>query len=344
MTVKTPVIEAHNLQKYFTQRDSILDTLLRRSSTPIRALDGVNLIVEENDVVGLIGESGCGKTTLLRVLVGLYDRTGGTLAYRGRDTEEFDKGDWQTYRQNVQIIFQDPFNSLDPKMTVKQAVREPLEIHDLADKDERVRKALVDVELNPPEQYLDRKPDELSGGERQRVSIARALITNPDVVLADEPVSMLDVSTQASILNLLERLIDDTDVSMLYISHDLSTVSYICDEINVMYLGRIVEQAPTLELLDDPQHPYTQELIKAIPIPDPGYDRERSQITGSVPDPTQTEGGCRFKDRCPERMDVCDIQPEFVNTGKDRHVACHLYYDHEEYHDEETVSEVESDA
>jgi len=335
MSQEEPLLELRNLEKHFDQETSIISAAMNyvRGEEPprVRAVDGVDLKLMPNEVEGVIGESGCGKTTLLLTLMGLHDHTGGELIFDGQPVSEFDKEDWKEFRRRVQIIFQDPFNSMDPKLTVREALLEPLEIHNVDDKKERVHEALEHAELNPPEQYLDRLPSQLSGGEKQRVSIARALVLDPDVILADEPVSMLDVSTQASVLNLLSDLTDELGVSMLYISHDLSTVSYVCERVNVMYLGRVVENAPTRKLLDDPKHPYSQALIGAIPIPDPHVDRERTDMSGSPSDPINLPSGCRFKDRCPDRMDICDTTPvDWELDEGDREVACHLYYDHEE--------------
>lgn len=324
------ILEADNLKKYFEPETSLLDTLFRRDRVQVQAVDGVSLRLNKNEVIGVIGESGCGKTTLLNTLMGLYTPTGGSIRYDGRDTSEFNRLDWKEFRSHVQIIFQDPFNSLDPKMPVRTTLMQPLKIHKLDNKDERIRETLRRVQL-PPEKYLNRLPNQLSGGEKQRVSIARALVVEPDVILADEPVSMLDVSTQAALLNLLEELTDDLDVAMMYISHDLSTVSYICDTINVMYLGRIVEEAPTRDVINDPKHPYTQALIDSVPIPDPFHERERITLEGAVEDPIEVGEGCRFRDRCPERMEICEKTPIFAEIEEGRNVACHLYYDHEEW-------------
>jgi len=323
------ILETENVEKHFRRDRSVLDLLMRRHNDPVQAVDGVSLSIGENQVQGIIGESGCGKTTLMKLLLGLDDPTGGTIRFRGEDVSEYDRHEWKAFRRNVQVILQDPFNSLDPKMTVEKSLKMTLDVHDMGNQDERIHSTLESVELGPPERYLDSFPDQLSGGEKQRVSIARALILEPEVILADEPVSMLDVSTQAVILNLLSELIEEKDLSMMYISHDLSTVSYVCDWINVMYLGRIVETAPTRQLLADPKHPYTEELLKAVPHLNPHDDRKRTELVGSTPDPIGIGEGCRFRDRCLERMDICEVTPESVSVGEDRYVACHLHYDHE---------------
>lgn len=332
---KERIMELRELERTFDQTNSFMDTLrsaiLGKDIKKIRAVDGVNMELYKGNVQGVIGESGCGKTTLLETLMGLYSPTDGEIFFDGQPTSEFTKSDWREFRRRVQIIFQDPFNSMDPKYTVRETLKEPLKIHNIGKKEDRIYEALEDVKLNPPEKYIDQVPQQLSGGEKQRVSIARALILEPDVVLADEPVSMLDVSTQAAVLEDLSDITDNRDVAMFYISHDLSTVSYICDQVNVMYLGRFVESAATHELLSNPKHPYTQALINAIPIPDPHYERERTSMQGSPSDPIDLPEGCRFKDRCPERMDVCDTTPLYIDAGErdqEHRVACHLYYDH----------------
>jgi len=250
--------------------------------------------------------------------------------FKGDPLSVFDDKWMRRFRRNVQIIFQDPFDSLDPKFTVEDTLEEQLDIHGLDNRDERKREILRQVHLEPAERYLDKYPRELSGGEKQRVSIARALIVDPDVILADEPVSMLDVSTQASILNLLSNIVESYDLSIAYISHDLSTVSYICDTINVMYLGRIVESAPTMQILEEPKHPYTQALIQSIPLPDPYANRQRVNLDGEIPDPKDIPSGCRFKDRCPERMEACDRMPPVESVDANHHVACHLHTESDE--------------
>lgn len=342
MTDREPLLEVQNLEKYFDQSQGIVDTLLGRKPETVKAVDDVTFTLHENESKGVIGESGCGKTTLLMVLLGLLDGTGGSIKFKGRDISTFGKRDWKQFRREVQVIFQNPFDSLDPKMSVRETLRIPLKVHGIEDKEERIVETLEQVELRPPERYIDRFPDQLSGGEKQRVAIARALVLRPDVILADEPVSMLDVSTQAVILKLLARLKEEMNLSIIYISHDLSTVSYICDDINVMYLGRIVESAPTMDVLENPKHPYSKALINAIPIPDPNYERERTTLEGSTPDPIGLGEGCRFRERCPERMDICDKTPAFIQD-EGHHVACHLYYDHEEHEAVAEELEVPSD-
>ena len=326
-----PILELRNVEKHFDQSTNIAETvrqtLFGESQEPVRAVDGVDLELSENQVHGIIGESGCGKSTLLLTLMGEHEPTSGEILFKGEPLSEFTKGDWKELRRKIQVIFQDPFNTMNPHFTVRETLKEPFKIHDIETDEEELLEMLETVRLTPPEEYIDRRESQLSGGEKQRVSIARALILEPEVVLADEPVSMLDVSTQASILKLLSELTEEYDVSMFYVSHDLSTVSYVCDQVNVMYLGRIIESAPTQKILTDPKHPYTQALINAIPIPDPFHERTWTELDGTPGDPQNLPTGCRFKDRCPEQMDICDQQPAFREHGDgDSHqVACHLY-------------------
>lgn len=339
--MSTPLLEVEDLRKYFSRDDGIIKRLMGRSSGDIQAVDGVSLTIGENETIGIIGESGCGKSTLLWTLMGLHEKTDGELTYKGRSTDEFGRTEWKAYRREVQIVFQNPFTSLDPKMTVEEVLTEPLKIHGVDDSEERVREILDDVELRPVDRYLSKLPGQLSGGEKQRVSIARGLILEPDLLLADEPLSMLDVSTQAAILNMLSRLSGERDFSMVYVSHDISTVSYLCDVINVMYLGRVIESAPVREILDNPKHPYTQALIQAIPIPDPHANRERSTLEYKPQTPVDLGEGCRFRDRCPERMEACEQTPRAINDGSHT-VCCHLYYDHENAHPTGAAIEGES--
>jgi peptide/nickel transport system ATP-binding protein len=325
-----PILRLDGLHKHFAQRSSLLDSLFRRDTKAVRAVDGVSFELYEKDAIGVIGESGCGKSTLLHTLIGFHTPTRGEIYYEGKPISEFSKADWKEYRNNVQIIFQDPFNTLDPKLTIKETLKEPLIVHNIENKEERIHEVLEQVELSPSENYAEQFPEQLSGGEKQRVAIARALVLEPKVILADEPVSMLDVSTQASILDLLSNLVESLGVSLLYISHDLSTVSYVCDSVNVMYLGRNVEAGPTDEIIEDPLHPYSQGMISAIPIPDPDFNRPRTEIQGAPQDPIDMGEGCRFADRCPDKMDICEKSPHLIDFDSDRKVSCHLHYDHEE--------------
>ncbi|WP_336023271.1 ABC transporter ATP-binding protein [Halobellus salinisoli] len=326
-----PILELRDLHKHFNPSTNILETVQQKlfggdERNAVRAVDGVEMALEDNQIQGIIGESGCGKSTLLETIMQLYEPSEGDVVFKGKPVSEFTKEEHKQFRQNVQIIFQDPFNTLNPHFTVRETLREPLNVHDIDYDEDRLLEILEEVELTPPQDYIDRSESQLSGGEKQRVSIARALILDPDVILADEPVSMLDVSTQASILEMLGELTDEYGVSMLYISHDLSTVSYICDRVNVMYLGRIVESASTMDILNDPKHPYTEALLDAIPIPDPHHEREWAELMGMPGDATDLPTGCRFKDRCPERMDICDERPVYEDVdGSDHQTACHLH-------------------
>ncbi len=335
-----PVLELRDVHKHFDPSANIIDSIRNRlfqgEVAPIRAVDGVNLVLDRNEVQGVIGESGCGKSTLLMTLMGQYSPTEGEILFKGQDVASFGQDDWKEFRRRVQIIYQDPFNSLNPKFSVRDALSEPLDIHGVGgskrEKEERIHEVLEQVKLNPTEYYIDMRAPQLSGGEKQRVAIARALMLDPDIILADEPVSMLDVSTQAAILRLLDELTSEHDVSMFYVSHDLSTVSYICDVVNVMYLGRVVEQAQTREMLADPKHPYTRALINAIPVPDPDYRDLDQHIPGTPGDASDLPSGCRFKDRCPERMEICDERPAFLplEENDEWSVACHLHTEEQE--------------
>jgi len=333
---ETPLLEVNNLKRYYDRNSSFMDSILDRKD-PVQAVDGVSLSLSETDARGVIGESGCGKTTLLKTLVGLEKPTEGEIQFKGQDVATFDRSDWKRFRGDVQLIFQDPFNSLDPKFTVEETLREPLAVHNMDNRDQRIQEACEHVGLTPPEQYLDKLPNQMSGGEKQRVSIARALVVDPDVLLADEPVSMLDVSTQTDVLNLLSNLVEELGLALLYISHDISTVSYVCDDIDVMYLGRIVESGPVQSVLSDPKHPYSQALIEAVPVPDPNTERERTVMEGAPREPIGLGEGCRFRDRCPEAMPVCSKTPHSIEVGDEQEVACHLYYDHESPGENDTI-------
>jgi oligopeptide transport system ATP-binding protein len=276
----------------------------------------------------LVGESGCGKSTTGRTILQLYRPTAGTVEFEGRDLTSVKGEELRALRREMQIIFQDPFASLNPRMTVGSIVSEPLQIHNVKrgkELREYVESLLEKVGLNPF--YINRYPHEFSGGQRQRIGIARALALNPKFIVCDEPISALDVSIQAQVVNLLEDLQEELGLTYLFIAHDLSMVRHICDRVAVMYLGKIVELAPTDELYDNPLHPYTQALLSAVPVPDPMVEenRQRILITGDLPSPANPPKGCNFNTRCPVRMDVCfrDPDPELIEVSPGHWVACH---------------------
>jgi peptide/nickel transport system ATP-binding protein len=320
-----PVIEAEGLSKHFPQESGLVHSLLGGETSYVKAVSEVDVAVEPGETVGLVGESGCGKSTLGEVLIGLQEPTGGTIRFLGRELSAMDDTERREFRRNVQMIFQDPYESLNPRFSVREWVREPLEIHDIDDKQRRVAQALRRAELTPPEQFLDQHPHELSGGQRQRVSIARALVLEPRFVVADEPVSMLDVSVRASILSLLERLVEELDMGALYISHDLSLIRQMCDRTNVMYLGEIVEHGPTERIVRDPQHPYSRALLDAVPVPNPHENVSEPPLSGEPPDPVDLPEGCNFAPRCPFAAAECAEEPPVDAYADDdglREAAC----------------------
>jgi len=327
----SPILSASNLSKLYEQDSSLLTRIFGEADF-ITAVDEVSMSIYPQETIGIIGESGCGKSTFLRNLLYLEEPTNGTVVFDGTDVERLDGDETKDFHRRVRPIFQDPFNAFNPKFTVEEILREPLNIHNIGEQRERIINTLRDVELSPPEEYLNKYPKQLSGGERQRVSVGRALIVEPDIILADEPVSMLDLSTQASILNLISRLTNERDVAFIYVSHDISTVANVCEKIGVMYLGRLVEQAPVEEIINNPKHPYTKSLIAAIPVANPNYEREFTQLEGTPPDPVDLSDGCRFRDRCPDEMDICAESPESIHVSNRHSVACHLHYDHNVVH------------
>ncbi|MEV0844808.1 oligopeptide/dipeptide ABC transporter ATP-binding protein [Streptomyces sp. NPDC049954] len=312
------VLEVDGLKRHFAADKGV-----------VRAVDGVSLSIGRGEVLGLVGESGSGKSTVGRCVVRLDEPTEGTVRIDGRDVTRMSRRALRPLRRKFHLVFQDPSSSLDPRMTVGQIIAEPLRLHGLAKGDaarERVAALLAQVGLRP--EHADRHPHELSGGQRQRISIARALSVDPELLVADEPTSALDVSVQASVLNLLADLQRERGFGCLFITHDLAAVEFLADRIAVMYLGQIVEEAPTAELFADPKHPYTQALLSAAPVPDPVDQRSRERIVlgGDLPSPLAPPPGCRFHTRCPVAVDRCRTQIPELRTLPDgtRRVSCHL--------------------
>ncbi len=320
------LLEIRDLKKYF---DAGRPSLFSRKTKYVHAVDGVSLDLRRSEVIALVGESGCGKSTLSLLLMGLEEPTEGRVFFEGRDITRLRDRERKEVRRKIQMVFQDPYESLNPTQTIEEIVCEPLEVHDIgrnkAERAERVEKALEDAGLKPAGVYLHRFPHELSGGQRQRVVIAAALVLEPEILLADEPVSMLDVSIRAEIINLLAELRVKRQIAVIFITHDLGSVGFFADRVAVMYLGRIVEIGTMLEVLEKTQHPYTKALLSVIPVPNPRLRRERIILQGETPNPIDLPGGCRFHPRCPAATPACkDNAPPFVPLSETHFAACLL--------------------
>ncbi len=324
------VIRVENLKKWYPLKRGFFETLFSRGEINVKAVDGVSFKLQKGEIMALAGESGSGKTTIGKLLLRLVKPTDGYIYFEGKDITKLKDGEFKPLRKEIQIVFQDPFESLDPRQTIKEIIAEPLRVQHLTKSEDevetRVKGILEEVQLVPPEEFLYRFPHELSGGQRQRVAVARAFVLNPSFVVADEPVSMLDVSIRADILNLMVDLVKKTSASIIYITHDIALAKHVCDRIAVMYLGKLMEMASSTDIVDKPLHPYAQALVAAVPVPDPDSKRTADVISGEIPSPVNPPSGCRFHTRCPYAHERCvKEEPSLVEVEKDHYVACHLY-------------------
>ena len=317
------ILEVKNLKKHFPIKAGVFQHVVGH----VKSVDGVSFEIKRGQTFGLVGESGCGKTTIGRTILRLTEPTEGEALLNGKDIFKMSKKELQKIRPEVQIIFQDPYSSLDPRMPVGEIIGEAVRSHGIVPKEkyrEYILQIMEDCGLRP--YYIDRYPHEFSGGQRQRICIARALALNPSLIIADEPVSALDVSIQAQIINLMKELQEKRGISYLFISHDLSVIKYISDVIGVMYLGNLVEYATKDELFSNPMHPYTKALLSAVPLPDPDVKMDRTILEGDLPSPANPPIGCKFNTRCPECMDICTREAPKLRVMKNGHkIACHLY-------------------
>jgi peptide/nickel transport system ATP-binding protein len=326
-TADTPLLEARHISKHFVVADSLVRRMRGKPQETLKAVDDVSLAIQRGETVGLVGESGCGKSTFGRVLLRLYEPTSGEVYHNGVNILAHNARATRELRTKIQVVFQDPYSSLNPTMTVGQALSEVLAVHKICppvERKDRVGRLLEMVGLSPD--MADRKPHQFSGGQRQRIGIARALAVGPDFIVADEAVSALDVSVQAQVLNLMMRLQEDLGLTYLFIAHNLGVVQHISRRVAVMYLGRIVELAPTEALFSEPLHPYTRALLRAVPKPVPHRKNSAPALEGDPPNPINRPRGCHFHTRCPHVMPICREQyPALRQVGAGRTVACHLY-------------------
>ena len=316
------LVEIKNLKKYFWTGGGPL-----RKKEAVRALDNVSLYIKEREILGLVGESGCGKTTCGKLILRLIDPTEGSIYFEGNDITHLNQKEMKEFRRKMMIIYQDPFGSLDPRMAIGSTIAEPMVVHNIVSKEEKENKIIELMEkVGLTQDQINRYPHEFSGGQRQRIGIARALATNPKFIVADEPVSALDVSIQAQIINLLKDLQKEFGLTLLFIAHDLSVIKHISDRVGVMYLGKIVELSQKKELFDNPKHPYTEALLTSIPVPDPKFVKKSKILMGDVPSPINPPSGCRFHPRCSKCMPKCSkVEPELKEVTKGHFVSCHLY-------------------
>jgi len=325
------VLNVQNLVKYFPIKMGFFKTLLIKQLPYVHAVDGVSFSIKRGDIFGLVGESGCGKTTTGRLILRLTEPTEGKVQFESIDvTAISDEEELRKLRRHMQIIFQDPYESLNPRMSIFDIVAEPLHLQKISQSFEGIRERVVetleDLEMTPPEEYLYRFPHELSGGQRQRIAIARAFVLRPRFLVADEPVSMLDASIRAEVLQLLLGLVKKYQSSFLYITHDIALARHICNRVGVMYLGKIVEQGSAEDVILKPLHPYSEALIAAVPVPDPTARRRQVTVKGEVPSAVNPPAGCRFHTRCPYSWDLCrKEEPKLVKVEENRVVACHKY-------------------
>jgi len=322
------VVKVEQLEKYFPVQKGFLEQLFTRELRYVKAVDGITFSIRSREIFTLAGESGCGKTTTGRVIVRLLEPTSGKISFKGRDITKVKGEKLRLLRRKMQIIFQDPYASLNPRMKTVDAVGHPLEIHGLAkgeEKKEKVLEVLDKVGLTPPEQFINLHPHQLSGGQRQRVALARSIILKPEFIVADEPVSMIDVSLRTTIIDLMLSFRKELGLTYLFITHDLAVAKYISDRIAIMYLGKIIEMGDKESLFVNPMHPYTQALLSAIPVPNPERKRKRIELSGEVPSAIDIPTGCRFHPRCPYRTDKCSKEePLLIELEKNHFVACHL--------------------
>ncbi|MEK5444167.1 MULTISPECIES: ABC transporter ATP-binding protein [unclassified Fredinandcohnia] len=318
-----PLLQVHNLKKYFPVNGGVFG----KKVGDVKAVDGLSFFVNKGETLGIVGESGCGKSTTGRLILRLLDPTEGQVLFNDQDVTNLSLSEMRKLRRDMQIIFQDPYASLNPRHTVEKILEEPLIVHGIGDRTERKRRVQEMLEVVGLSSYhAKRYPHQFSGGQRQRIGIAKALMTNPSLIIADEPVSALDVSIQSQVLNLMEDLQKKYDLTYIFIAHDLGVVRHISDRVGVMYLGRIIELTDSEKLYNKPLHPYTKSLLEAVPIPDPDYKNESVGITGEIPSPSNPPAGCTFHTRCNSCMDICKTtRPEFKEVEEGHFVACHLY-------------------